>query len=54
LWNMDKTADAPRIEGQDFDHLGLVADIIDETGLVEEIDEGWVLIPRSTSVVGER
>lgn len=37
---MDKTADAPRIEGQDLDHLGLVADIIDETALVEETDEG--------------
>src|SRR5215216_3150188 len=35
---MDKTADAPRIEVQDIDHLGIVAGIIDETGLVEEID----------------
>ena len=38
MWSMDKTADAPRIEVQDIDHLGIVAGIIDETGLVEEID----------------
>jgi transposase len=38
LWSMDETADALRIEVQDIDHLGLVAGIVDETGLVEEID----------------
>jgi len=35
---MDETANVPRIEVQDIDHLGIVAGIIDETGLVEEID----------------
>jgi hypothetical protein len=38
LWSMDETANVPRIEVQDIDHLGIVAGIIDETGLVEEID----------------
>ena len=36
--SMDETANSPRIEVQDIDHLGIVAGIIDETGLVEEID----------------
>jgi hypothetical protein len=35
---MDETANVPRIEVQDIDHLGIVAGIIDETGLVVEID----------------
>jgi transposase len=30
--------DAPQIEVQNIDHLGIVAGIIDEIGLVEEID----------------
>src|SRR5215210_6636618 len=34
---MDES-EAPRIEVQDIDHLGIVAGIIDEIGLVEEID----------------
>ncbi len=38
MWSMDETANVPRIEVQDIDHLGIVAGIIDETGLVEEID----------------
>ena len=35
---MDKHAQQPQIEVQDIDHLGIVAGIIDEIGLVEEID----------------
>ncbi len=35
---MDETAAAPRIEVQDVDHLGIVAGIVDDCGLVEEID----------------
>ena len=30
---------APQIEVQNIDHLGIVAGILDEIGLVEEIDE---------------
>jgi transposase len=35
---MDESGKAPRIEVQDIDHLGIVAGIVDEAGLVEEID----------------
>lgn len=35
---MDEHAQQPQIEVQDIDHLGIVAGIIDEIGLVEEID----------------
>jgi transposase len=35
---MDESGKAPQIEVQDIDHLGIVAGIIDEAGLVEEID----------------
>jgi transposase len=35
---MDKHAQQPQIEVQDIDHLGIVAGIIDEIGLAEEID----------------
>jgi transposase len=35
---MNGSSKAPRIEVQDVDHLGIVAGIIDEAGLVEEID----------------
>jgi transposase len=35
---MDESGKAPRIEVQDIDHLGIVAGIIDEAGLVAEID----------------
>jgi transposase len=35
---MDEHAQQPRIEVQDIDHLGIVAGIIDDVGLVEEID----------------
>lgn len=35
---MNQPGKAPRIEVQDIDHLGIVAGIVDETGLVEEID----------------
>src|SRR5215210_4469092 len=34
---MDES-EAPQIEVQNIDHLGIVAGIIDEIGLVEEID----------------
>jgi transposase len=34
---MDESGKAPQIEVQNIDHLGIVAGIIDETGLVEEI-----------------
>src|SRR5215204_4729585 len=36
---MDESRKAPRIEIQDIDHLGIVAGIVDEIGLVEEIDQ---------------
>lgn len=35
---MDESGKAPRIEVQDIDHLGIVAGVIDEAGLVGEID----------------
>ena len=35
---MDKHAQQPQIEVQDIDHLGIVAGIIDEIGLAQEID----------------
>lgn len=35
---MDESRQAPQIQVQDIDHLGIVAGIIDEIGLVEEID----------------
>lgn len=35
---MDESRKAPRIEVEDIDHLGIVAGIIDEIGLVEEVD----------------
>ena len=34
---MEESGKAPRIEVQDIDHLGIVAGIVDEIGLVEEI-----------------
>jgi hypothetical protein len=34
---MDESGKAPQIEVQDLDHLGIVAGIIDEIRLVEEI-----------------
>jgi hypothetical protein len=36
---MDESRKAPRLETQDIDHLGIVAGIVDEFGLVEEIDQ---------------
>ena len=36
---MDESRKAPRIEIQDIDHLGIVSGIVDEIGLVEEIDQ---------------
>lgn len=38
LWSMGESSKAPRIEVEDIDHLGIVAGIVDEAGLVEEID----------------
>lgn len=35
---MDESRKAPQIEVEDIDHLGIVAGIIDEIGLVEEVD----------------
>ena len=35
---MDEHAQQPQIEIQDIDYLGIVAGIIDEIGLAEEID----------------
>ncbi len=35
---MDESRKAPRIDVQNIDHLGIVAGIVDEIGLVEEID----------------
>ncbi|MGH3148150.1 MAG: IS1634 family transposase [Rubrobacter sp.] len=35
---MDESNKAPRIEVRDVDHLGIVAGIIDEAGLVDEVD----------------
>lgn len=35
---MDESNKAPHIKVQDIDHLGIVAGIIDEAGLVDEID----------------
>lgn len=35
---MDESGKAPRIEVQDIDHLGIVAGIVDDAGLVDEID----------------
>ncbi len=35
---MEELGQAPRIDVQDIDHLGIVAGLVDEIGLVEEID----------------
>jgi transposase len=35
---MDESRQAPRINAADIDHLGIVAGIVDEIGLVEQID----------------
>lgn len=35
---MDESRETPHIEVEDIDHLGIVAGIIDEIGLVEEVD----------------
>lgn len=35
---MNEAGKAPRVEAKDIDHLGIVAGIIDEIGLVEEVD----------------
>jgi hypothetical protein len=45
---MDKLAQQPHIVVQHIDHLGIVAGIIDEIGLAEEIDRRVAPIPRST------
>ena len=50
---MDGQDGFPRIEVQDIDHVGIVAGIVDEIGLVEEIDRllgvtaSWVSTLRS-------
>ena len=38
MWSMDEYTQLPQIEVRDIDHLGIVAGIIDEVSLVEEID----------------
>jgi hypothetical protein len=35
---MDKHAQQPQIEVKDIDHLGILAGVIDEIGLAEELD----------------
>jgi transposase len=35
---MDESGKAPSVEAKDIDHLGIVAGIVDEIGLVEEVD----------------
>ena len=35
---MEESGKAQQIDVQDIDHLGIVASIVDEIGLVEEID----------------
>ena len=50
---MDESGTAPRIEAQDIDHLGIVAGLIDDAGLVEEVDRRLGAHPRSTAVAAK-
>jgi hypothetical protein len=36
---MDKAKEIPNIEVQDLDHLGIIAGIIDDIGMVETINK---------------
>lgn len=50
---MDESRKAPRIEIQDIDHLGIVAGIVDEIGLVEEIDQKLGTHPQEHVSLGQ-
>jgi hypothetical protein len=46
LWSLNEKAKAPGIEVRDTDHMGLVAGIIDEIGLVGQVDRKLGTDPR--------
>src|SRR5215212_8055276 len=50
---MDESGRTPRIEVQDVDHLGIVAGIIDDAGLVEEIDRRVGIHPQEHVSCGQ-
>ena len=50
---MDESRKAPRLETQDIDHLGIVAGIVDEIGLVEEIDQKLGTHPQEHVSLGQ-
>src|SRR5829696_3991125 len=50
---MDEHAQQLRIEVQDVDHLGIVAGIVDEIGLVEEIDRQLGTHPQEHVTCGQ-
>ena len=50
---MDESRKAPRIEIQDIDHLGIVAGIVDEIGLVQEIDQKLGTHPQEHVSLGQ-
>src|SRR5215210_1058770 len=50
---MDESRKAPRIEIQDIDHLGIVSGIVDEIGLVEEIDQKLGTHPQEHVSLGQ-
>ena len=50
---MDESRKAPRIEIQDIDHLGTVSGIVDEIGLVEEIDQKLGTHPQEHVSLGQ-
>lgn len=50
---MDKSRKAPQIEVQDIDHLGIVAGIVDDARLVEEIDRRLGVHPQEHVSCGQ-
>jgi transposase len=50
---MNESGKAPRIEVQDVDHLGIISGIIDDAGLVEEIDRRLGVHPQERLSCGQ-
>jgi transposase len=50
---MNESGKAPRIEVQDIDHLGIVAGIVDDAGLVQEIDRRLGVHPQEHLSCGQ-
>ncbi len=50
---MNQSGKAPHIEVRDIDHLGIVAGIIDDAGVVEEIDRRLDVHPQEHLSCGQ-